>query len=501
MSWLYKTAIAQRAALACGEISAIELLDATIAHLENLSPYLNPIALPLYEHARKAALVADKKLARGKGGALCGIPITIKDSQWLAGVPCMNGSVTLKEFIPQETSLSVQRLQAAGGIIFAKTTCPEFCLSGITDSAIYGRTSNPWNVAKTPGGSSGGAASAVAAGIGSLAFGSDGGGSIRIPAAFCGITGFKPSHGIVPRDPGFQTWQSIVSYGPMARSVADARLMFSVLTETNGTPTKRPSRLSAGLSSPEDRLALIASEDLGFAPVDTDVRNAFRAALLKIENTGNKIKYDNPGLTSSSATWVTIATYDMWKHKGTTKSSTNSSTAQSSTSGDDMGEHAREFIKLGGTFTAEDHEDAQIQKMKIHDVYMEMFRRNRRNLLITPTLGCAAFQHDTTHPAIIESKPITYPWLDWAGFLYDANLTGMPACSIPMGINDAGLPLGLQIIGPPNHDFEVLQAAHIIEQILEWQQPEFGVENYASTPNRVHTEVQHQSFAHATTVV
>lgn len=482
MNWVHKTAIAQRAALARGEISALELLDATIAHLENLTPYLNPIALPLYDYARQSALAADKKLARKKGGALCGIPITIKDSQWLAGVPCMNGSVTLKEFIPQQTSLAVQRLQSAGAVIFAKTTCPEFCLSGITESAAYGRTSNPWDVSKTSGGSSGGAAVAVATGIGSLALASDGGGSIRIPAAFCGVTGFKPSHGVVPRHPGFTTWESIVSYGPIARSVADTQLMFSVLADIDS----KSARLSSRLSSAKYKLALIASEDLGFAPVDRDVRNAFRAALLKIENAGNKVKYDHPGLTSSATTWVTTATYDIWQHKGSTKSSSVSSTGQATASEyDRMGEYARGFIDFGGALTETDYEYAQTRRVQIHDAYMEMFRRNRRSLLITPTLGCAAFQHDTTHPAMIESNPITYPWLDWAGFLYDANLVGLPACSIPMGIGDTGLPLALQIIGPPNHDREVLQAAQVIEQLLEWRHPEFNVSNYASASAQV----------------
>ena len=143
-----------------------------------------------------------------------------------------------------------------------------------------------------------------------------------------------------------------------------------------------------------------------------------------------------------------------------------------------MGEYARGFIDLGGALSETDYEDAQYQRVQIYDAYMDMFRRHRHTLLITPTLGCEAFAHDTTHPAMIESRPITYPWLDWAGFLYDANLAGMPACSVPMGIGDEGLPLGLQIIGVPNQDNEVLQAAQIIEQALKWQQPEFDVKTY-----------------------
>ena len=216
MSWIHKPAIEQRIALDHGEISSLELLEETIAHTEQLIPFINPIALKLYDRARKAAMEADKNRSRTKVGPLSGLPITIKDSQWLAGVPCANGSVTLKDFIPQQTSQAVERLENAGAIIFAKTTCPEFSLSGITESELYGRTSNPWDLTRTPGGSSGGAAVSVAAGIGCLSLGGDGGGSIRIPAAFCGVTGFKPTHGVVPRSPGFSTWESLVAYGPLS---------------------------------------------------------------------------------------------------------------------------------------------------------------------------------------------------------------------------------------------------------------------------------------------
>ena len=155
MNWIYRTAGEQRAALARGEISSLELLEATIEHSDAMAPHINPFALTLYDRAREMALEADKAMARGKGGPLCGIPVTIKDSQWLAGVPCANGSLSLKEFVPDQTSQSVQRLEDAGAVIFAKTTCPEFSLTGITHSEFYGLTSNPRNIERTSGGSSG----------------------------------------------------------------------------------------------------------------------------------------------------------------------------------------------------------------------------------------------------------------------------------------------------------------------------------------------------------
>ena len=458
MHWVYQSAVEQRQALDRGETSALELLEATIDHTESLIPYINPIALRLYERAREHALAADKLLARGKGGPLCGIPVTIKDSQWLAGYPCANGSVTLKDFIPEETSQSVQRLEDAGAIIFAKTTCPELSLSGTTSSELYGTTTNPWDITRTPGGSSGGAGAAVASGMGSMSLGGDGGGSIRIPAAFCGITGFKPGYGIIPRKPGFKTWESIVAYGPMTRSVTDAKLMFGVLSDQKIKPLT---------AKQEQQMKFVVSEDLGFAPLDPDVQNQFHHVISLIEESGHKVSHAHPGLTSSVAPWAVTATYDMWQHK-----------KESVESGGELGDYAEQFIKFGATFSETDYEDAQSQRSQIHNAYMDMFNRYRTDVLITPTLGCEAFGHGQIHPHRVGDTDIAYPWLDWAGFLYDANLVGMPACSIPMGLGDEGLPLSLQIIGAPGSDIKVLNVAGIIESLIQWQHPKFSADTY-----------------------
>jgi Asp-tRNA(Asn)/Glu-tRNA(Gln) amidotransferase A subunit family amidase len=465
MNWVNKTAIEQCKALRTGQITSSELLEITITHSESLIPHINPFALKLYDRARQAAEKADRLLAKNKGGSLTGLPITIKDSNWLAGVKCANGSHTLEHFVPDETSSAVKRLEDAGAVIFAKTTCPEFCVNGITESELYGRTSNPWNISKTPGGSSGGAAAAVATGMGSLSLGGDGGGSIRIPAAFCGITGFKPSFGNVPRGPGFKTWESIIAYGPMARTVADTKLMYSVLAGTTlpeQQDTAKPAKL-------------IASENLGFAPVDHDVQNAFNKTLAIIEQAGHPIVHDHPGLHSSVVTWAVTATYDMWEHKQSEIHPENN-----------IGSTARAFIEFGSEFTESDFEDAQEHRTKVHDAYMDMFKRNRSAILLTPTLGCEAFDHGTIHPLKIGSTEITFPWLDWAGFLYDGNLAGLPACSIPMGVGDEGMPLSLQIVGAPGNDEEVLNVAHMIEQLIQWQHPSFSPAHYSANNSSMH---------------
>lgn len=441
------TAAQQLEALKKGQINAVELLEQTISRAEEVAPLLNPIALKLYSRARQAAQEADKKRAGGKGGRLCGLPITIKDSQFLAGYPCANGSQVLSDFVPTETCRAVELLEQEDAIIFAKTTCPEFSLTGVTDSEIYGLTSNPWNIERTCGGSSGGAAVAVATGLGSFSLGGDGGGSIRIPAGFCGIVGFKPSFGAIPREPCFPSWQSLVAYGPMTRSVSDARLFFEVLSE--GFTAEGSLKSSPG--------KIVYSEDLGFAPVDNDVRETFRQVIGMMQQANFDLIEDNPGLPSSVITWAVTACYDAAENA-----------RGSAYNIDYLGEVAKSFIDFGEQFNAEEFDEAQSHREVIRNHYDEMFARHDARILITPTLGCEAFPHGSIHPHKIDDTHIELPWLDWASFLYDANLAGMPACAIPMGFGDEGLPLSLQIIGPEGSDYQVLRVAEAIEKLIGW---------------------------------
>lgn len=437
------------------KVSAVDLLEATIERAESLIPHLNPIALSLYARARQSAQEADRKLAEGTGGKLCGLPITVKDSQFLAGYPCTNGSHLLKDFIPSETCRAIELLEQEGAIVFAKTTCPEFSLTGVTHSHLYGLTSNPWNIERTSGGSSGGAAVAVASGLGAFSLGGDGGGSIRIPSGFCGIVGFKPSFGAIPREPCFPSWQSIVAYGPMTRSVADARLFFDIMGENfesiAGVTRNRKPRLF------NRKGRIVFSENLGFAPVDSDVREAFQAVVEKMRRAGFDMVDDNPGLPSSVITWVTTASYDAAENA-----------RGSAYNLDYLGEVARGFIDFGEQFSAEDFECAQAHRKTIGEHYAALFERHGARIMITPTLGCEAFPHGTIHPHKIDDTHIELPWLDWATFLYDANLTGMPACAIPMGLGDEGLPLSLQVLGPVGSDYEVLRVAEAIEKLIGW---------------------------------
>lgn len=459
MSNIDKSAVELLSDLRCQKVTAVDLLEETIEHAERVSALVNPFALKLYDQAREKAKAADQLLAKQQGGPLCGLPITIKDSQWYAGVPCANGSKTMTDFIPESTCESVQRLEDAGAVIFAKTTCPEFSLCGVTESDLCGITSNPWDHRRVSGGSSGGAGAAVAAGAGSLSLGGDGGGSIRIPAAFCGIVGFKPSFNAVPRDNSFPSWKSLVSYGPMTRSVVDARMMYSVLVDNHQDHAFKDNFEDHPHGTFDLKgKRIIVSEDLGgVVPIDDDVRQAFQTTINLLEQAGAELIYDQPTLPSSVIAWVTIAHYDSWHFQ-----------SQKPAPLEGLEERTFGMMSFGASLTEEQYQAAEMHRKQIEAAYSAMFDRADSSVFMTPTMGCEAFPVGHRHPGYIGNTPIEYPWLDWAGFLYDANLTGMPALTLPMGLGDQNMPMSIQITGPKATDAMILDVAEQLETLIDW---------------------------------
>jgi Asp-tRNA(Asn)/Glu-tRNA(Gln) amidotransferase A subunit family amidase len=448
------SAIELSAALRHRELSAVEALEAVLRRADDIAATVNPFTAVLTDRAFEAARAADAALARGDGGPLCGVPVSTKDSHWMAGVESTAGSRTRLGFVPTETMGAIERLEAAGAVVFARTTTPEFCYFGITESELFGRTSNPWNLDRTAGGSSGGAAAAVAAGCGPLSLGGDGGGSIRIPAAFCGIVGFKPTFGLVPHEPSTAGWKTLVAVGPMARSVADAQLMLNVVA---GFDRRDRHSLPPPVANQDPgTLRLVVSADLGFAPLDDDVRRAFHLTLDQLAAAGVELIEDRPGLGSSVHTWSAIALaeayhaeQDEFLHRP-----------------DDLTPAAVEYLTAGSYVTVEQYIGAQFVREHVHRAYADFFARTGATALLTPTLGCEAFPHGLRHPDRIGGVQITPPDLDWAPLLYDANLAGLPGCALPMGLGDDGLPVSLQVLGARCDDARVLAAAHTIEQVI-----------------------------------
>ena len=277
----YLSATAAREAFAARELSPVELMEATIARIEDVDPAVNALPIRLFDEALEAARHAEERFAGNHGGPrpLEGLPVAVKDEVEVAGQPCTAGSLVFKDEVPDVTAASVQRIIDAGGIIHARSATPEFCCAAITESRLWGITRNPWNTAFSPGGSSGGSGAALAAGMATLATGSDIGGSIRIPASFCGVLGFKPPYGRVPQMPPFNL-DHYCHEGPMARTVDDCRLLENVMA---GPHPEDIVSLRPKLTIPED-LPTVAgkvfacSVDLGGFDVGDEVAAAVRDA-------------------------------------------------------------------------------------------------------------------------------------------------------------------------------------------------------------------------------
>ena len=401
----------------------------------------NAFTVVLDEPALAAARAADALVASGGPlPPLLGVPVSVKDHIWLAGVPATNGSLAYRDFVPAEDCRAVTRLRAAGAVIVGKTNNPEFCYRGFTDNALFGPTRNPWNPSRTPGGSSGGAAAAVAAGLGPLAIGTDGGGSIRIPAAFCGVVGHKPTYGRVPNLPGFKAWPSLSVDGPITRSVRDAALLLSVL-EDPGAPDPGPGRTG--------RVAY--SEDLGGLPVDTDVRTVFRDALDVFAGLGYDLVEAHPDTPHPTDLWNRVALPEGYDSEGPLLAQWR----------DVMTPGVPELIEAGRGLAVPHEEMAAYAR--VWEAFFTAY-----DLLLTPTMQLTAFPVGVQTPATIEGQPVDPFFDDWCTTCLPANLAGIPATSVPAGFDRSGLPVGLQIMGPRWADRRTLATASAFEQVVPW---------------------------------
>jgi Asp-tRNA(Asn)/Glu-tRNA(Gln) amidotransferase A subunit family amidase len=478
-------AYATAAAIRAGRLTAVDAASAALAAIRaaqlpgvggagpGVQPSLNAFTVVLEESAMAAARAADARVARGETALLLGVPISVKDHIWMAGAPATNGSAALRDFVAPADCVAVARLRAAGAVIVGKTNNPEFCYRGITDNLVYGLTRNPRNPDRTPGGSSGGAGASVAAGLTHLALGTDGGGSIRIPAAFCGVVGHKPTFGLVPKEPGFKGWKSLSVDGPLATSVRDAALMLSVIAGPTGADdttvagplgdlesviTGMPGGLR-GLPDPREPdtlrgLRIAWSADLGFLPVDPEVRAAFAAVLEVVAGLGATMTMAAPGGGDPTPLWNTIALAEGYSSEGPLLERWR----------DRMSPGTAEIIEAGAGITAGQYVDALHERNAYTKVWSSFF--DRFDVLLTPTMQLTAFPVGLLRPVAIEGRPVDPFFDDWCTLCLPANLTGMPATSIPCGTDRSGLPVGLQIMGPRWSDALTLRVGAAIERAL-----------------------------------
>jgi Asp-tRNA(Asn)/Glu-tRNA(Gln) amidotransferase A subunit family amidase len=452
----YDSAVATAAAVRAGSVTARSVTESALDRIAAVNPPINAFTVVLAERALTAADVVDQAVRKGRDLPLAGVPVAVKDHVWLAGALATNGSRALADFIPDQDCIAVARLQAAGAVVVGKTTNPEFCYRGDTESELWGVTRNPWDLDLTPGGSSGGSAAALASGMVALAVGTDGGGSIRIPAAFCGITGHKPTFGLVPAMPGFRGWATLSVIGPMARSVADAALMLAVMAgphpadpgveafpvDLDGTPSPR-----ASLSG----VRIAATVDFGFARVDAEVRQAFDEAVARLEQYGAEVVHAHPEPSVDPvAVWTTIAAAEGYASEGPLLERA-----------DLISDDARAVILSGADVSARDYLDAQHERRRLCTAWAELFERV--DAVVSP--GEQVLPFVVGHEAPPGWSGSGGSVADWWGMDAIANLTGRPAICIPTGLSTSGLPTGIQLMGRRFGDSRLFDVAATIEAL------------------------------------
>lgn len=452
----YLSALDLRQQYRSRELSPVEVAEATLARIDAINPSLNALVTITPELAMIQAKAAERAYAgAGEPGPLAGIPVSIKDLTPTKGIRTARGSLVEPNWIPEEDAPVVERLYAAGAVMLGKTNTPELGWKGDSGNRVFGPTHNPWQPGRTAGGSSGGAAAAVAAGLGPLAQGSDGAGSIRIPASYCGIFGHKPSFGLVPQYPSSAVGD-ISHLGPMTRTVRDAALMLTVIA--GGDARDRFSWSSgvdylASLDQGIAGLKLAWSPDLGYATVNQEVAAATATAARRFEDLGCTVDEVSPGLPSPQEIINTL-----WA---------------SAMAGYFQGRLDRvrdlidpgllEVVEYGQTLSAAALMAAQGRR-GAYNTDMLRFMASY-DLLLTPTLPATAFQAGADAPDTNGDPDVPN---DWTPFTYPFNLTGQPAATVPCGFDQSGLPIGLQIVGRWQSDVTVLRAAAAFEAIAPW---------------------------------
>jgi len=473
----YMPAVEMASLIRTGKLSPVEAVDAFLDRIERINPQLNAYILLLGDEARKKAKAAEN--AKGVLPPLHGLPIAIKDLFDLkAGVPNTFGCKPMKSWIAPVSATYVERLERAGAIVLGKTNTPEFGHKGITDNYLFGPTSTPFRIGKNAGGSSGGSAAAVAAGLAPVAQGSDGGGSIRIPAAWSGVYGFKASFGrvaAVARPDAFALAIPFAHAGPLARSVADAVLMFDVM---RGPDDRDPYSLPAddtdyvaALRQSIRGLRVAWSPDLGVFPVEAEVRRVTAEAVRAFENAGaivEEVQLKFPRSQSELA--------DCWLRQSAVRAA-ESADGFIADGIDLRGSHRDQVppqfaasLDLGHQLTALDYRADDVIRTEVLDALQDVFERY--DLIVSPTLAAMpvdnATNGNTLGPSEIEGERVD-PWIGWC-MTYLYNFTGHPAASIPAGLSSDGLPVCLQIAGRRFADATVIAASAAYEQERPWMQ-------------------------------
>jgi len=465
------------------DLTSQEATEVIIERIEKINPLINAYCTPTFDIARESAKKADAAVKKGeKLGLLHGIPTSIKDEVETKGVRSTFGTVIFENYIPEEDDIAVARLKDAGMVMLGKTNTPPFGYAPITHNLIFGATKNPWDLTKTPGGSSGGAAAAVAAGLGPIALGGDGGGSIRIPSSFCGTFGIKPTFGRVPHlfAKLGGTAATLSQGGPLVRYVKDAALYLDAVvgphhSDKFSTPKPNYSFLEK-LKEPPKKYKIGYSFDLGNMMVlDKEIKQAVlegaeklrqmdwvveESNLINLKDSTKKMlgikrpKIRSPFLVlgiiwASSFSHILDVTklYKKWQDK--------------------MDPTLIEMCKMGEAFSAKDIKVSELQIEMMNENIAEHFKEY--DILITPSTPITAVGAEGTLLDLVEVEGKKVSTNAWAAYTYPFNLSGHPAASIPCGWHSNGMPIGMHIVGKRWDEVSILQVAKAYEKLAPWQ--------------------------------
>lgn len=445
------------------ELKPSEVVAHALARIEALNGRLNAFCATRAEQAMAEARAMDERIARREEtGLLAGVPIGVKDLEEVAGMATTFGSKPFRDNLAPEDAIEVARLRAAGAIVIGKTNTPEFGHSAFTRNLLFGVTRNPWNLERTPGGSSGGSAAAVASGMVPMATASDAGGSIRLPAAYTGCVGLKPSHGRIPAGPrlGIESFNAISAVGPITRTVRDAALYLDAAcgyhpADPESLPHPGISYLGV-LEHLPPRLRVAFHPDFGHAVERGVLREAEKAAGA-FREIGCTVELIEERLPETAAAWTAVRAAQLLAQLADVLPAHRA----------DMNRAFVAYTEAAAKTGWREYGAAQRVRAEFNEWARRLFERY--DLLITPATATAAFAANGPPPPEIEGQPLSDPMLALV-FTYPFNLSGHPAIAVRAGLTDGGLPCGLQIVAERHRDDLVLQAAYAYEQARPWNQ-------------------------------
>jgi amidase len=452
------SAVSIARAVAARQTSAALVTQASLGRVEQFNGTLNAI-VTLNPTALDDARDVDKRVADGEKLPLAGVPVGIKDVTPVAGLRTTYGSPFYTQHVPYEDALVVSRLREAGAVIIGKTNTPEFAAGGNTWNDVFGRTHNPWDPSKSAGGSTGGGAVGLATGMIALAEGTDLGGSLRIPASFCGVVGLRPSPGLVPTHPSDWVWDTLQVTGPMARSAEDVALMLQAIAgPSEYAPLRQPTTgrdfVAAARSGPRRGLRLAYCPDIAGIGVDPDVEKVCRAAANALANDGHEVEEIHLDFAKARDAFLALRGYwfvaHMFERLGHIE---------------ELGVNVKNNTKAGLRGSPEDLGKAERVRSELWHRFRLFFETFDH--LLTPTMCVPPFPVEQNYPATVAGQTMK-TYVDWLAQTFLLSLTGLPVGSVPVGLDSGGMPVGLQVVGRPEGEESVLammaslQAAHPI---------------------------------------